>query len=633
MFLYLLTLAPTVTFADSGELAAAVYFLDVAHPPGFPLYLLLGKLSTLLLPWGRFVLRLNLFSALCAALAVGFTGATLALTPTPVPLSPSPASREKGRGGWGGRGEGFLAAAGLLAVSRTFWEQATLTEVYALNMALAAGLLLLLILFLRWRREGRAIQAERVAALAAFLSGLGLGNHLTLLFWVAILLLAIYLEEGRSFWRGKRLLLRAGLFLFGLGIYLYLPLRAAAAPPLNWGDPETWTRFFRHVTAVQYRVNFSPGWRTWANQAGFFLPRLWGEFGPLPLLFLPLGLFRLFRQKSPLAWPTVLGASLVLFYALSYEIAEDQETYYMLFFLLAAVWIGHGMAWILERPAVQRSHMFRHLLTALFLLLILWPLMTHLPLCDRHAYTYAEAYVRDILENLPANAFVLTRHWNFFSPAYYLQQVEGFRPDVVLVDQELLRRTWYLETLARRYPWLTLGAGPALEAYRVELEKFEGGQPYQFETIQARFQGLGNALIETAMAQGRPVFLSPEVEYRYGETAEQRYIGRLLGQPAPMADGVGERYSWYPEALLFRLGGNPPEVLPQVKFLQPALEDGRPHDELTRQVVERYARFWLWQGLYWQAARDCSQAIQAYEAALAISPTMEEARMGIASCR
>lgn len=617
LLLYLLTLAPTVTFADSGELAAAVHFLDVAHPPGFPLYLLLGKLFTLLLPWGRFILRLNAFSALCAALAVGFTGAALALIPT------SSSRRDKG----------FLAAAGLLAVSRTFWEQATLTEVYALNMALAAGLFLLLALFLRWREERRTNRAERAAALAAFLSGLGLGNHLTLIFWAAMLFLVIWLEEGRLFWRGKRLLPRAGLFLLGLGIYLYLPLRAAASPPLNWGDPENWPRFLRHVTAAQYRVNFSPGWRTWANQLGFFLPRLWGEFGPLPLLFLPLGLFRLFRQRSPLAWPTVLGASLVLFYALSYEIAEDQETYYMLFFLLAALWIGQGMAWVLERPAVQRSRTARYLLTALFLLLILWPLTAHLPLCDRHAYTYAEAYARDILEKLPANAFVLTRHWNFFSPAYYLQQVEGLRPDIVLVDQELLRRTWYLETLARRYPWLTVGAGLALEAYRAELEKFEEGRPYQFETIQARFQGLGNALIEAALSQGRPVFLSPEVEYRYRETVEQRYIGRLLGRPPLTADGVGEKYAWYPEALLFHLGGRPPDTLPQVKFLQPALDDGRPHDELTRQVVERYARFWLWWGLYWQAAGNCPQAVQAYEAALAISPTMEEARMGIAACR
>lgn len=226
----------------------------------------------------------------------------------------------------------------------------------------------------------------------------------------------------------------------------------------------------------------------------------------------------------------------------------------------------------------------------------------------------------------------VTRHWNLFSPAYYLQQVEGLRPDVVLVDQELLRRTWYLETLARRWPWLATGAGPALPAYRLELEKFEEGRPYDFETIQSRFQGLGNALIEAAMRQGWPVFLSPEVEYRYGETVEERYIERLLGQP-PAADGVGEKYAWYPEALLFRLGGKPPDTLPRVEFLQPAPRDGRPHDELTRQVVERYARFWLWWGLYWQAAGECPQAVQAYEAALAISPTMEEARLGIASCR
>ena len=78
--LYLGTLAPTVTFADAGELAAAAYTLDVAHPPGFPLYLLLGKLFTLLVPWGRVVQRLNAFSALCAAATVGLLGAALVVS-------------------------------------------------------------------------------------------------------------------------------------------------------------------------------------------------------------------------------------------------------------------------------------------------------------------------------------------------------------------------------------------------------------------------------------------------------------------------------------------------------------------------------------------------------------------------
>ena len=535
------------------------------------------------------------------------------------------------------------------------WEQATLTEVYALNMALAAGLLLLLSAFCRARDGGQRRQADGLMAGAAFLAGLGLGNHLTLLFVVAAVALAVWIEEGREFWHGRRLLVRAGLFLLGLGIYLYLPLRAQAAPPLNWGDPQTLPRFWRHVSAAQYRsVSFTPGPATWAGQAPFFLGRLWEEFAPgFLFLALPLaaaGLYRLFRRRRSLAWGSVVGAALVLFYALSYDIAEDQETYYMLFFLMLVFWMGHGMVQVLDwaegrivrpragreqaMPRLARVRLWPALVLGLFLFLTIWPLWVHWPLCDRSAYTYAEDYARDVLQNLPPQALVLTRDWNMVSPAYYLQQVEGVRPDVVLVDQELLRRTWYLETLERRYPWLAEGSREALAAYRAELVKFEEGRPFEAAVIQARYQALGNALLEAALQRGRPALLTPDVEYLYGQGAGQRYVERLQGRPAPASGGVGESYIWVPQALAFRLVQELPSDLPEETFHQSALQDGRFHDELTWQRVQRYAFYWFYRGLYYAAAGgDCARAVPAWERALAIDGSLEEARTGIDACR
>lgn len=648
--LYLGTLAPTVTFADAGELAAAVRFLDVAHPPGFPLYLLLGRLFTLLFPGGRFVLRLNAFSAVCGAAAVGLFGALLA-------LDQEPSSGRRGAAGAAARSAAFLralAGAGLLATSRTLWEQATLTEVYALNMALAAGLLLLLGLYRRARGRGDRRRADRLAAGTALLAGLGLGGHLTLLFIVAAVFLAIWLEEGRAFWRRwERLLLWAGLFLLGLGVYLYLPLRAAAQPPFDWGGVNTLARFWRHVSGKQYQVHFAPGPTAWANQVGFFLPRLWAEFTPLPLLLAPVGLYRLFRRGRALAWGSLVGAGLVLFYALSYEIAEDQETYFMLLFLLLALWMGQGMAQVVEwaagRRPVRRGRPARGgrgsagqeggrrtapralLPAVLFLFLPLWPLLAQFPLCDRRAYTYAEAYARDVLDNLPGEAFVLTRDWNLFAPAYYLQQVEGVRPDVVFIDQELLRRSWYLETLARQHPWLVEGAGGALAAYRTELLKFEEGRPYDPATIQARFEALGQALLEAALARGRPAFLTGEVEYAYPVTVDERYRASFSGARLPVAGGVGDGHPWVPQALALRLGaaGEPGEEV----LIQPALSDGRYHDELTRKTAAKYARYWQWRGLYLQATAGCAAAVPYYERALAVDPALEGARAGLAACR
>lgn len=660
--LYLGTLAPTVTFADAGELAAAAYTLDVAHPPGFPLYLLLGKLFTLLVPWGRVVQRLNAFSALCAAATVGLLGAALVVS---LGLRSGPVRRRRKTAAVASAPPArpwmalvALVGAGLLATSRTFWEQATLTEVYALNMALAAALLLLLVLYLRSRDRGEQSRANRLLAGAAFLAGLGLGGHLTLLFITGAVVLSIWLEEGKAFWRPRRLLLWSGLFLLGLCIYLYLPLRAGAAPPLNWGGVDTLSRFWRHVSGKQYQVNFSPGLQTWVNQVGFFLPRLWAEFTPLPLVLVPLGLYRLFRQRRSLAGGSVAGAAVVLFYAFSYEIAEDQETYYLLFFLLATVWMAYGLLQVVawgaalgtgrttgkkrrrkqQAAGAWQAKVLPWVLAGLGLLLVVWPLLAHLPLCDRRAYTYAEAYAGDVLDNLPQNAFVLTADWNLFAPAYYLQQVEGVRPDVVFVDQQLLRRSWYLETLERQFPWLTEGGQQELLSYRAELFKFEEDLPYEVATIQARFQALGNALLEVAVAQDRAAFITGEVEYayllEYGPVmAADWYLAQFAGGRPTITGGVGERFVWVPQALAFRLATDLPVGLPEEVFVQPSLSDGRFHDALTRQAVAKYARFWLWQGLYLHATSGCPAAVPFYERALATDPALEEAQAALDACR
>ena len=67
---YLWTLCPTLYWGDCGELATVAVTLGIPHPTGYPLYCLLGKAWTLLLPFGSLVWRLNVLSALFGALAV-----------------------------------------------------------------------------------------------------------------------------------------------------------------------------------------------------------------------------------------------------------------------------------------------------------------------------------------------------------------------------------------------------------------------------------------------------------------------------------------------------------------------------------------------------------------------------------
>src|SRR4051812_29274974 len=86
LLVYLRTMCRTIYVGDSGELAAAVHVLGIPHPPGYPLYVLLGKLFSVLVPIGKPALRLNLFSAVCAgasAVFLFFTLRELKLAPWP----------------------------------------------------------------------------------------------------------------------------------------------------------------------------------------------------------------------------------------------------------------------------------------------------------------------------------------------------------------------------------------------------------------------------------------------------------------------------------------------------------------------------------------------------------------------
>src|SRR5947208_7635907 len=111
--LYALEACPTIYVGDSGELVTAVHLLGIPHPTGYPLYVLLGKLWTLLLPAGSIAWRMSLFSAACAAAACG----ALYVLARRVPLDPLAAS----------------VAALLTALGPSFWGEANVQRVYALE--------------------------------------------------------------------------------------------------------------------------------------------------------------------------------------------------------------------------------------------------------------------------------------------------------------------------------------------------------------------------------------------------------------------------------------------------------------------------------------------------------------------
>src|SRR5206468_2302043 len=277
LLLYSWTLAPTVTLVDSGELIVVAHGLGVAHPPGFPLWVLLAHLASLV-PLGNVAMRVNFSSALFAALA----SAMLALVVAELMITASylATSKRRKRGTQHGKKAEHSAidwlvivapalGAGLLMVfSRTLWSYATIAEVYSLNALL---ILTVFFLMLRWRRRivadqgdsGAAVtQHDRLLYTAALVFGLALGvHHVTVGLTLPALAVIVYRTQGLRFFTSRRLLYAALISIAAMvAVYAYLPFAASRSPLINWGNPRSLQEIWWHITGRQYRVflSFTP---------------------------------------------------------------------------------------------------------------------------------------------------------------------------------------------------------------------------------------------------------------------------------------------------------------------------------------------------------------------------------------
>lgn len=543
--LYLVTCAPDVTYTDSGELAACCVVWGVAHPTGYPLFTLLGRLWVTLLPFVPPINALNALAALWTALsAVAFFGLCwefLSLTEKPE----EPVQQAA-----------ICAITTLAYVSaRTVWEQGTALEVYSLHL-----LLLWLVtwaVLMAWRTS-----SMRWLLLSAYIVGLGLAHHamtVLLLPAVAWLYVPMFRQRGR-----QPLGLLFGLALLPLLLYVTLPLRSAAEPPLDWGGvARSPDKFLYHVTGRQYQVWMLADSTTWQKHAELFAHLLPWQLGVVGLPIVALGIWRLWRQsRYLLGWLVVLIGSCLL-YAFSYSI-HDIAPYFLQAYggLLLALAVGLAFLW----KRLPRVHW---LLGAIPIV----NLAGNWQVNDRSSDYTVAAYVQLIGEIAQPNALIISSQWDFWCSAFwYKQVVEGFRPDIALVEQELVRRTWYLQQLQRWYPDVMRCCADALRLYEQQLEPFEAGQPYDAVRLQRAYENFFNSLI-AAHIQTRPVYLSPDI---------------LVREPA-----IGAAYAKVPEILLLRLHPTPdtlPGSLQRLDFTKLAQSLRRQRSSLDRELREAVVR-------------------------------------------
>lgn len=419
--IYLISVYPAFNNNDSPETIAAAKTLGIGHPPGYPLYTMLGKVFTLMNIGGAGI-NLNIMAAFLAALAV------LAAYFTFLLLFPQ-----------AGALPAAFSASALALAPAFFWEALDAKGgIYHFNLLFLAVLLVLSAGFMKKFRA-------RDFYLLSFTAGLCLAHHWQSMVIIAPAVLVLALVAG-----GKESLKRlpAAVFfiLLGLSAYIYLPIRAHTAL-LNHGDPRDLAGFIAHVFRLNYRGESLP---LSFSMLGFQGAQALGAvfLGYLALCApAAVGVFRIFsRDKKTGALLLFVMAINIILVVFFFRRRQESSCYYLPSVFIMSLFIGAGFEWLME----NRNRMTAAAVTGLlFLCLLTGPILNGLQARAKNylSYDYGKNIVKTVDSGLDAAYFTAS---DFDAmPLTYFEVVDGWRGRLIV--SQTLAFAWGIKQNAIQY--------------------------------------------------------------------------------------------------------------------------------------------------------------------------------------
>jgi hypothetical protein len=445
--LFMSTFSSQVALGDGPESVAGVRTLGVLHAPGYPTYVLAAHAFGELAALGSWSLRVNLFSVICASVAVGLAFRI---------------ARQ-----FGANRFGAAIGAGSLAVTASFWFNADFAKYYAFATVLIAGAMFAA---LTWE--------ERGSSLALMLSGLclgasfGAGWQLCAIVTVGVAVLV---------WVGPReptvhaIIAGVGAAaLTAVGSLVFILVRASQDPTLNWGNANTTSRLLRLIG----RTDFAgiPGTGTGTSQVASRFAVLVGgavrDFGVAAVCVAVVGVVTLWRRRVDIGYRSMLliigGLNLVAVAIGSpisgmygFQLVVPAGGYLLGTMLVLAVLIGVGAGAILEfaegevrkRRTENRSVAVLVATGAVIVLvavLLLPSVLVHRTYADQRIPPLADRYGLRVLDALPPHAVLLVWGQEYSMPMVYRQLVDHDRADVTVVSANSVGLDWAREQLTRR---------------------------------------------------------------------------------------------------------------------------------------------------------------------------------------
>ncbi|MDI6734918.1 MAG: DUF2723 domain-containing protein [bacterium] len=456
-FIYLHTLTPTIDLHDSGDMIGASYVLGIPHPPGYPLYCLLGKIFSFI-PLGNIAYRYNLFSATSAALAVMMVY-FISLKLGRGKLSDSNLQIQNPKS----KIQNFISlipaiiAALMLCFARVFWQQAVIAEKYTLNALFAT---ILIFILLKWREvisektnpKSKIQNPKFLLYLFSFTLGLAFTHHLQTIFLVpaSAFLIIIIWRKHPNLLTFHAILKMACLFFLPIILYAYLPIRASAHPIINWGCPDNFERFIDHITAKEYGYYFATSLPTLLKRILVEHPLFFINQFTIYLIWIGfIGLFFLYIQRCKIFIFLALIVVVDFLHSSRYSI-HNIEDYYIPSYIIFSLFIGYGVGILNEWMGKRiKPGILAVLLPWLFLLVpvISWACNHYYG--DHRKNYYSYDYGRNILFPLDEKSILYIKGDTFAFPLWYLHYVENIRPDVTLIDQHSLYLDWYANQVKR----------------------------------------------------------------------------------------------------------------------------------------------------------------------------------------
>lgn len=510
--IYLLTLAPSATLEDSGELIAAAYNLGIPHQPGYPLFAMLGKIFSLL-PLGSIAFRLNLMSAFFSSLgAVMICWSVIFLVENSLPKSTKTKKNRGPKTDWLKYSAGISAGL-FMAFSFEVWEQSIITEVYGLH-AFFTGLFLLL--YILYKRQTTEDQKRKYFCALILVIGLSLTNHSTSIFLVPLLLVDLLITDFRFLFGRKTIIQGILFFLIGLLPLLYLPVASRFDPVIDWGNPENLTNFLRTVTRHQYTGIEQDGVKFMSELRFFFGELLVHQWVPIFLVLLVPAYVFLFKRNKNFAYFSLFFlflATVVITYVADFDVRGNEfnarlnrvlvTVFYIPAYIMTALLFGLGLY---SLGSLIKQRLMLAIATVALLLLPLMNIIKHYEQVDMHDFRLADHFTRNLLMDLPDSSLLVTNIDYIYFPTLYYQYVLHQRPDLVILDQELLRRSWYIEMLRHNYPRLIERSSSEVDRFLASLQPFEDGENYDGNKIQRNYIEMINSFIDSAFRNGEAVY-------------------------------------------------------------------------------------------------------------------------------